>query len=108
ILNFAWDNWSNLPSDVESKGFRSRGFSFLLMNERMNKLGTIGIGYGLGFVSQNVHTDSYLVDSASVKYVFEKIPDSLDYKVNKLSLNFISALIELRLRSNLNSSGHHF
>ena len=104
ILNFTSDNWSGLAPNFTSKPFRSRGFSFLLMNEKMNAKGNIGVGAGLGFMSQNVHTDAYITDTTSdgSASFLEKIPDSLNYKLNKLSLNFITAAIEIRLRSNIN------
>jgi hypothetical protein len=110
IINITSDNWTDLPSDVKSKPIRSRGFSFLLMSDRMNKSGNIGIGTGLGFMSQNVHTDAFLVDTTSngSSYVLQPIPDSLNYKVNKLSLNFITAALEIRLRSNKNKSDERF
>ena len=34
IVNFNWDNWLKTSGGVNVKGFRSRGFSFLLMNEK--------------------------------------------------------------------------
>jgi len=109
ILNFTSDNWSDLPSDFTSKPFRSRGFSFLLMNDRMNATGNYGLGYGLGFMSQNVHTDALVDDTTNESAAsLHKIPDSLNYDLNKLSLNFITATLELRFRTNLNSHGERF
>ena len=110
ILNFTSDNWGNLASDITSKPFRSRGLSFLLMNEKMNMKGNIGIGTGLGFMYQNVHTDGKITDTTSDESVsiLEKIPDSLSYEQNKLSLNFITLALEIRFRSNVNKKGDVF
>lgn len=44
ILNLTSDNWGYRSSSIKSKPLRSRGFSFLLMNERMNKTGNFGFG----------------------------------------------------------------
>jgi hypothetical protein len=107
ILTLSSDNWSGLPDSFESKPIRSRGFSFLIMSDNMNKSGNIGFGFGLGFASQNVHTDAW-IDTLDNKSALFKIPDSLDYKINKVSLNFITAALELRLRSNENKKGHRF
>ncbi len=110
ILNFTSDNWSGLPAEFTSKPFRSRGFSFLLMNDRMNASGNFGVGLGLGFMSQNVHTDAAVIDTTADESSASliKIPDSLNYDLNKLSLNFITAALELRFRTNLNSHGERF
>lgn len=107
ILNFTLDNWSGLPSKAESKPLRSRGFSILLMTDKTNKSGNIGIGIGVGFMSQNVHTDAYIVDTGSASFL-SPIPDSMKYDVNKLSSNFVTAALELRFRSNENSRGNRF
>jgi hypothetical protein len=110
ILFFSSDNWASLPSEITSKPFRSRGFSFQFMNEVMNKSGHIGLGAGLGFMSQNVHTDGLIVDTtASESYsMLAKIPDSLNYKLNKLSLNFLTFAIEIRARTSENKHGEYF
>src|SRR5205085_2827586 len=110
ILFFSSDNWANLPSGITSKPFRSHGFSFQFMNEVMYKSGNYGFGLGLGFMSQNVHTDGIIIDTtANESYsMLGKIPDSLDYNVNKLSLNFLTLALEIRLRTNENTHGERF
>jgi hypothetical protein len=107
IMSFTSDNWVNLPSTLEAKPLRSHGFSFMFMNEKMNKAGKFGLGYGLGFTSQNVHTDGVLVyDDVAMKTYFQKVPDSLKLETNKLSLNFIDVALELRFRTAENSKGN--
>jgi hypothetical protein len=110
IINITSDNWTNLPSGIKGKALRSRGFSFLLMSDRMNKTGNMGIAAGLGFMSQNVHTNGYLADTTSNEsaYILQPINVGLDYKINKLSLNFITAALEIRLRSNKNKHDERF
>lgn len=107
ILNFTSDNWTDLPPGIEAKPLRSRGFSFLFMSERMNKSGNAGVAAGLGFMSQNVHTNAYIADTGSASYL-SPVPDSLDLDLNKLSSNYITAALELRLRSNENSRRNRF
>ena len=109
ILSLTSDNWSGLPAAIEAKPFRSRGFSFLLMKEKANESGKLAFGYGLGFSSQNVHTDGALVyDDSSNTSSFYKLPDSLDVSLNKLSLNYIDAAIEFRLRTAEDSHERRF
>jgi hypothetical protein len=109
ILTLSSDNWSGLPSDFEAKPFRSRGLSFLIMKEKMTESGHFGFGYGLGFSSQNVHTDAaILYNDSSTNSQLYKLPDSLDVDLNKLSLNFIDAAFEIRLRTSENSHDKRF
>ena len=76
------------------------------MNEKMNAAGNFGLGYGLGFTSQNVHTDGVLLyDDVTAKTYFQKVPDSLELETNKLSLNFVDVALEFRLRTAENSKG---
>ena len=107
IVSLTSDNWSGLPAGIKSKPLRSRRFSFLFMTEKMNKSGNFGIAGGLGFMSQNVHTNAYIGDTGSASYL-SPIPDSVDLDVNKLSSNFITAAVEFRLRSNENNNGNRY
>ena len=107
ILNFNWDNWLDASSGVEVNGFRSRGFGFLLMNEKVLGQGNIAIGFGLGFSSQNVHSNTFPTynDDKSMTYL---TPIIGDYDLNKLSVNFIDAALEFRFRTNENESLKRF
>jgi hypothetical protein len=110
IVSITSDNWEDLPSNIESKPFRSRGFAIHFMNEVMNKSGTFGLGGGLGFMSQNVHTDGIIIDTVEngAGSVLQPLPDSVDYNVNKLSLNFLTLSMEFRVRTKENSHGERF
>ena len=107
ILNFNWDNWLDASSGVEVKGFRSRGFGFLLMNEKVLGEGNLAIGFGLGFSSQNVHSNTFPTynDDKSKTYL---TPITTDYELNKLSVNFVDAALEFRFRTNENESRKRF
>jgi hypothetical protein len=107
ILNLNWDNWINAPQGLEVKGFRSRGFSFLLMNEKIFGNGNFTIGSGIGFSSQNVHSNVFPSYNPDGSYTFLS-PVSGDYDLNKLSCNFIDAAVEFRFRTNENESQKRF
>lgn len=107
ILNFTWDNWSNVSSGVDVKGFRSRGFSFLMMNEKILGKGHAAIGFGLGFSSQNVHSNTFPTYSPDGSHTFLS-PISGNYDLNKLSCNFLDAALELRFRTNENEREKRF
>ena len=107
ILNLNWDNWVNASSGVEVKGFRSRGFSFLLMNEKILGQGTSAVAFGLGFSSQNVHSNAFPSYNADKTYTYLS-PLTNDYDLNKLSVNYIDAAFEIRFRTHENSSHKRF
>jgi hypothetical protein len=110
IMALTSDNWAGLPSGITAKPFRSRGFTVLFMSESVNSASNFGLGYGIGFNSQNVHTDGIIVDTLNngTSSTLVKIPDSLGYDLNKLSLNFLTAALEFRMRTNENTAGHRF
>lgn len=107
ILNLNWDNWLNAPTGLETKAFRSRGFSFLLMNEKVLGQGNSAIAFGFGFSSQNVHSNAFPTYNADKSKTFLS-PLSGDYDLNKLSVNFIDVAFEIRFRSNENENHKRF
>lgn len=107
IFIISSDNWSGVPAGIEAKPLRSRGFSFMGMTDRMNREGNFGFGTGLGFMSQNVHTDANIIDTGGAS-MLSKIPDSIQFDINKISLNFVTAILEVRIRSNENEKGNRF
>ena len=110
ILVITSDNWDKLPSYIKAKPIRSRGFNMLFMAETMKSTASIGLGYGIGFSSQNVHTDGIIVDTINngLNSTLVPIPDSLGYELNKLSLNFLTGALEFRIRTAENEAGHRF
>lgn len=109
LLNLNWDNWLKTSTGLDVKGFRSRGFSFLFMNEKPFGEGNCAIAWGLGFSSQNVHSNSFpTYNEDGSKTFFSPISSTTDYELNKLSCNFVDAAFEFRLRSNPNEHNKRF
>lgn len=107
LLNLNWDNWLNASEGIDVKTFRSRGFSFLFMNEKVFGEGNTAIAFGLGFSSQNVHSNAFPTYNADKSKTF-LTPLSTDYDLNKLSVNFVDAALEFRFRTNENESRKRF
>lgn len=100
IFSIGVSNWTATPDQIETSALKSREFGFLMMSQRMTASGIFGIGFGPGFSSQNVHHNAQLNTEPGGPYTYlSPIPDSVDYSLNKLSLNFIDAQIEMRLHS---------
>ena len=110
ILNLTFDNWADAAPELEVKGFRSRGFSFLLMNEvRLDRKNHVALGFGIGLSSQNVHSRAQVEYNADKSYTsLVPIPDSVDYDLNKLALTFIDQSVEFRFRTVENANGNNF
>jgi len=106
LLNLNWDNWLN-TTNADVKAFRSRGFSFLLMNEKIYGEGNFAVAWGLGFSSQNVHSNTFPTYNADGSKTYLTPIDS-SYDLNKLSCNFIDAAIEFRIRTNENENHKRF
>jgi hypothetical protein len=109
ILNLNWDNWLNTPAGVTTKAFRSRGFSFLFMNEKIYGEGNVALAWGLGFSSQNVHSNAFPTFNADIsKTYLVPFPSTVEYDLNKLSCNFIDAALEFRYRTDENENRKRF
>lgn len=109
ILSIGLTNWVTTPSQMDVNIIQSREFGLMMMGERMIPSGKLGFGLGFGFSSQNVHSDAMLnttIDGS--KSYFTKLHDSLDYSINKISLNFIDAQLELRLHTAPNQKSKRF
>ncbi len=109
VLNLNWDNWLNTSTGVDVKAFRSRGFSFLLMNEKIYGKGNFATAIGFGFSSQNVHSNAFpTYNSDGSKTFLSPFTPGVNYDLNKLSCNFIDAAFELRFRTNENKDHKRF
>ena len=106
VLDINLDNWDKTPQGVEVKGFRSRGINIMFTDERQFGKGNVAFGWGIGFSSQNFHTNSlYVQDSNADTSGFIPYPDSIEYDLNKLSLNYLDIPLELRFRTKANVKG---
>lgn len=109
VVNFTSDGWLEIPSSITNKPFSSRGFSFYFLVPRMNKQETFGIAYGIGLSSQNFSSDAYFNDVTNpAKTYIHPLPDSVDYDINKLSLNYLDLALEFRIHSKENESHKRF
>lgn len=107
ILDINLDNWDKKPQGVEMKDFRSRGVNIMFMDEKQFGKGNVAFSWGIGFSSQNFHTNAYYVQDDNVDTSgFTPFPDSIEYDLNKLSANYLDIPLELRFRTNANVKGN--
>ncbi len=98
ILDFNWSNWIDGPKDIDLDFAKSRGFGLKLMKDSPIKESRFSVGFGLGFATQNLHTDALITTDSLDNTVFIKAQD-LKFKTNKLSLNYLEVPLEIRFRS---------
>ena len=106
VFDLNFDNWDTKPQGVELEGFRSRGVNIMFTDEKQFGNGNVAFSWGIGFSSQNFHTNAfYIQDDNADTSGFTRIPDSVHYELNKLSLNYLDIPLELRFRTNANTKG---
>lgn len=107
VLDINLDNWDKTPAGVEVKTWRSRGVNIMFTDEKQFGAGNVAFGWGIGFSSQNFHTNAmYVQNDEADTSGFVPFPDSVEYDLNKLSVNYLDIPLELRFRTNANAKGN--
>lgn len=112
LIGMSLDNWLNAPANIKTKVF-SPGFNAAAMYDMPFGKSTFSFAAGVGFSSFNAHSNArlfYVLDTTGtvVETNLLQIPDSVEYKKNKLSLNFVEIPVELRFRSKPDKSFRRF
>jgi len=112
ILEFNYTGWDQLPNDSLSTRWYNRGlnaYMFWDMPLGADKANSrFAFAPGLGISNHNVYTNGRYDrdrDEESETFnqtIFRRIPDSLDYRNNKLSTTHLELPIEFRFRSKPN------
>lgn len=77
----------------------SRGINLQMMYPVIGKRSNVAMALGFGFASQNYFLDHFLISNHDGVW-FTPIPDSLDYRKYKISTNYLTLPVELRIRTN--------
>ena len=113
VLEFNWNNWLNAPAELNQQA-KSRGFNFYFYYDLQIGGDNVAIAPGIGMGSSNIFFEYFLgvnTDTNSTAFgntEIEAFPDGLDYKKNKINLNYLEIPVELRFRTNPNSKGKRF
>lgn len=88
----------DMPSDYEGEWYSNEYNLQLIMESRFGE-SIFSIGYGLGYLSSNVHHNMLITsDRFTGEESYSIIPDTTNFLRNKLNMKFIEVPIELRLR----------
>ncbi len=103
VIDFNVDRFQQLPTGVEQGYYNFGVDAYMFHDHPMNKKGTLAWAVGIGFSGFNVHHNSkitYKVDQNQDLFTeWEPYQDGLNYKKNKISLNYFEVPVELRIRS---------
>lgn len=106
IFEFTHDRWLNKPDEVDIKWY-SRGFATYLMYDiALGKSPNLSVAPGFGIATYNVFNNSLISKDTDGKTIFTQIPDSIDYKKNKLVTSYLDVPLEIRMRTKPNSKNN--
>jgi hypothetical protein len=103
VLDFNHDRFQLLPQGV-TQGYFSFGVNAYLFHDRpLNKKGTLAFAIGAGVSSFNIHNNAQFSytenDEGNLITEFTPFAEGLEYKKNKLSLNYLEIPVEFRIRT---------
>jgi hypothetical protein len=96
IIGLFTDIWSGLPDDMSSSVF-NRGIAIDYIQEFPISTTNFSFAAGLGFASHNLYSDHWFRRQNNT-HEFDPIGD-VDYRNNKLSLNYLNIPLEVRYRT---------
>ncbi|MBN2682385.1 MAG: outer membrane beta-barrel protein [Bacteroidales bacterium] len=107
ILNIAQLNWLNAPKGMEIKP-NSTEIGFYSMTPILGKRFNISLATGFGFVAQNVKSNVFPAFNPNGITSLEKIPESIEYRNNKMTNVYVDIPFELRIRTTPNRKQKNF
>jgi len=96
------DIWQKAPDSLNIKSVNQGGNIQAMVDYHL--FGNFSIGIGIGISSHNLYSSCWIIperDTTSKltgKTIFYKIPDTINFKKNKLSVTYLDLPIELRFR----------
>ncbi|PCH67397.1 MAG: hypothetical protein COC01_05975 [Bacteroidetes bacterium] len=107
-LDFTVDNLLKSPTGILLKLQDSRGFTFNLSYPFNIIKKNVRLALGIGMSNFNLATNVWTWDVDSANNYYNFTPDSLNFKKNKLVLNFVEVPLALRFMSNPNAKDNSF
>ncbi|MBL4655864.1 MAG: outer membrane beta-barrel protein [Bacteroidia bacterium] len=115
-LDFTVDNFIESPTNkfstaqapISTKLEDSRGFTFNLSYPFNIIKKNVRIAIGIGMSNFNLATNVWTWDVDSTNNYYNFTPDSLNFKKNKLLLNYVEIPLALRFMSNPNAKDNSF
>ena len=102
VIDLNHDRFQSLPDGITQGYFGIGVDAYLFHDHPVNRKGTMAWALGLGFSGMNVHHNGQFVYHVEGDEVITKLvpyPEGLNYKKNKISLNYVEVPFELRFRT---------
>lgn len=109
VLDLNYDTFLNKPSDVKFKWYGHGVNIQFFYDKPLLKSNQLSLAIGAGFSTQNYYTNAQVRQDPSRTEDYSawtKVPDSISYKRNKISSNWIEIPLEFRYRSKEDSKGY--
>lgn len=106
IVDLNYDYWLNTPSNIKTSIF-TLSSNVQLMFPIIGKNTNVSFAGGIGLGTYNIKSNAQIIDTNDVS-LYYIIPDSINYKKNKLALSYIDIPLELRFRTNPTEKGRSF
>jgi len=106
VYEINYDYWLEVPEEIKLKIFPVSS-NIYLMFPLIGTHSHLSLASGIGFGASNIKTNAYPTDTNDISF-YALIPDSIDYKNNKLTTTYLDIPIEFRFMSNANKRGRSF
>lgn len=107
VLELNWNGWLDKPDSIKANWY-SRGINMYIMYDIPLGTSRFSIAPGLGFGFDNVYHEGMFVGTDTMGTQFLPIPDSINFKKNKLNTNYLDIPLEFRFRTKPNDRGKSF
>ncbi len=108
VFNVITNMLNPVPDNVTAKPFSSLGAEIYSYSPLIGKKKKVGVAMGIGVGTLNYDIGTIPGLDSLKKTVFNKIPDSINYKKSKITVAYWDIPIEVRFRTNPSTKGNAF
>lgn len=99
IFDFQTANFLVAPDSLSVKGYSPGVNAFIMYDYPFSEKSIFSFAWGYGFSSFNIHHNGTFVEDSLENTQFIPFESSVEYKKNKLSINYVEIPLELRIRT---------
>lgn len=98
MLDLYYDVWQGIPSDITLKSIQP-GFTLSSVQDFPIGNSNFAVSIGAAITAHNLHWDAGItLDTLGITQLY-KLPDDIEYKVNKFTLSYLEVPFEIRFRT---------
>lgn len=96
-VDFYQTSFRNVPEGIEQGRFSLGVSAYWYKDLPLGEKSRVSFAFGAGFSSYNIHHNGVFYEKDGYTH-FDKLPDSVSWKKNKLATNYLDIPFEFRLR----------